>query len=189
MVSLSKSGLISPTVHLNTALLVIRAHLEKAKNYTSVRLPASMSQLRTPFLLTIEGFRKNTADDLCSASSLSFAYSGTKFWPGDRSGLAFWTAATFSPCWCKRWRRIPAPTRGSEIWNMDTSSSLYEECLKKKVLFKKLNSTNFGNRIRVDWANTLHIFGETQEKTHVYVSNWVICFILGMITFQPTVMA
>lgn len=171
MVSLSKSRLISPTVHLNTALLVIRAHLEKAKNYTSVTLPALMSQLRTPFLLTIEGFRKNTADDLCSASSLSFAYSGTKFWPGGRSGLAFWTAATFSPCWCKRWRRIPAPTRGSEIWNMDTSSSLYEECLEKKVLLKILRILE----IELEWIEkTLCTYLEKHKRKCIFM------FLIGL---------
>lgn len=141
----------------------------------------------TAFLLTIEGFRKNTAGDLCSASSLSFAYSGTRFWPGGRSGLAFWTAATFSPCWCKRWRRIPAPTRGSEIWNMDTSSSLYGECLKKKGLLKFLRILE----IELEWIEQAlcTYLPETQEKMHLYVSNWAICFILGMISFQPTVMA
>lgn len=167
---------------------MIRAPLEKAKDYTSVRLPDLMSQLQTPFMLTIEGSRKNTAGDLCSASSLSFAYSGTKFWPGGRSGLAFWTAAAFSPCWCKRWRRIPAPTRGSETWNMDTFSSLYEECLKKKKYIIK-NSTNWKNKIRVGAANTAQIVRENQEKNKHLCFRWAFYFILVIIIFQPEVMA
>lgn len=88
-------GLFSSTVHFffHIALLVIWAPLcgEKkngyAHDYHSFNEIRRRRRRRRPlchcpvtlFLLTTGGFQRSTASDLCSASSLSFFCSGTRF--------------------------------------------------------------------------------------------------------------
>lgn len=92
------------------------------------------------------GWTCNTVNGPGWASSPSCDGSGTRSWPGGRSGWACGTAACASPCWCRRWRRTRAPAPWSGTWSRGTAS-----CVSSVHLGRE--GKNTARSVKVDNSN------------------------------------